>query len=125
MKVRLLDVDAVINIALGLVLALYPRPVIHWLGIPLVQQPFYASILGAVLLGIGIALLIQVRRGGNGLGLGGAVAINMCGGVCLALWLVFGHLAIPLRGQVVMWGLVVILVGLSSFEYLAHRRSPG
>lgn len=123
MKEKLLYVDAAINIALGIVLALYLRPVIHLLGIPQVQQPFYASILGAVLVGIGLALLIQIRRGGAGLGLRGAVAINLCGGICLALWLIFGHLSVPLRGQIIMWGLVVILVGLSTFEYLAHGRS--
>ncbi len=119
---RLLYVDAAINIALGLLLGFYPRPVIRLIGIPVVAQPFYASILGAVLFGIGLALVIQVGRQGAGLGLGGAVAINVSGGVCLALWLIFGRLTVPLQGYVMMWTLVVILIGLSSVEYISARR---
>jgi hypothetical protein len=40
----------------------------------------------------------------------------------LAAWLLIGSLDIPLRGQVLLWALVVILVGISSLEMLAMAR---
>lgn len=58
------------------------------LGMPVAAKPFYASIFGGVLFGIGIALLMERSRettGLSGLGLGGAIAINLCGGFVLAL----------------------------------------
>lgn len=58
---------------------------------------FYPSILGAVLFGIGIALILELtgfKRGIRGLGLGGAIVINMVGSIALFLWLVLGSLEI-------------------------------
>jgi hypothetical protein len=40
---------------------------------------------------------------GVGLGLGGAIAINLCGGLVLFGWLVFGDLSLPLRGLIFLW----------------------
>ena len=85
-----LIIDAVINYALGMLCILYPF-VANTLGVPLVENAFYPNVLGAVLFGIGIALTIECRRKRGqsvGLGLAGAVAINLSGGVMLALWLV-------------------------------------
>jgi hypothetical protein len=99
------------------ILLAFPAGLVEWLGIPPAAPAFYPGILGAVLFGIGLALLIEAgtQRGG-GLGLRGAVAINLCGGVVLGAWLVFGNLALPVRGVVVLWALVVVLVGLSTLE---------
>jgi hypothetical protein len=117
----LLKVDAAINLVLGSLLLLFPEPLVQILGVPASEPAFYPSILGAVLIGIGIALLIQ-RKNPGGLGLHGAVAINMCGGLALGAWLLFGSLSLPTRGYVGLWGLVVLLVGLSTIEWFAHRK---
>jgi len=117
----LLLVDAIINMLLGVLLLLFPARLIEIIGIPAAEHTFYPSILGAVLFGIGLALLIQ-RKDRDGLGLAGAVVINLCGGIVLGLWLLFGSLALPTRGLVVLWGLVVILVGLSAIELLANGK---
>jgi hypothetical protein len=80
---RLLIIDAAINLALGVLLVCFPAQTVQTLGLPQFEQTFYLSILGAVLIGIAIALLIESRRKQQaivGLGLGGAVAINLCGG---------------------------------------------
>ena len=61
-------------------------------------------------------------RGSSGLGLAGAVSINLCGGIVLAAWLVFGSLALPLRGQILLWALVVLLLSLSTFEIISQSR---
>ncbi|MEJ2108053.1 MAG: hypothetical protein P8X48_12130 [Acidiferrobacteraceae bacterium] len=118
---RLLLVDAIINLVLGVVLIFFPGPVVAALGVPSVDSAFYPSILGAVLFGIGIALLVQ-RRAGGGLGLRGAVAINLSGGVVLVFWLLFGHLQLPVRGLVFLWALAAVLVGISTVELVAAAR---
>ena len=117
----LLLIDAMINLVLGFLLMLFPSSLIEALGVPTADSAFYPSILGAVLFGIGIALLVE-RRIGGGLGLRGAVSINLCGGMVLGFWLVFGDLDLPFRGLVFLWGLVVVLVGVSLIEILASRR---
>lgn len=121
----LLLIDGLVNLALGGLLVAFPRPIVQALGLPDTDVAFYPSILGGVLFGVGIALFIERARPparAVGLGLGGAIAINLCGGVLLAGWLVFGNLALPARGLWLLWGLVAILVGLSSAELYASRR---
>jgi len=118
----LLKVDAGVNLALGALLIVFPAPVVRAPGVPPAEPAFYPSILGAVLFGIGLALLQEARRSADGLvglGLGGAVATNLSGGLVLTGWLVAGGLALPLRGHVILWA----LVGISSAEVLRHRRS--
>ncbi len=119
----LLMADAAINLILGILLLFFPPELVWLLVIPAVEQVFYPSILGAVLFGIGIALLVEYFRraeGMVGLGLGGATGINLCGGLVLAGWLVSGKLTVPLRGYVVLWFLVLILVGISAIEFRAY-----
>jgi hypothetical protein len=121
----LLTIDAAVNLGLGALLVVFPRPLVEYLGLPMPDTAFYPSILGAVLVGIGIALLVARHDGrtpSSGLGLVGAVTINLCGGVVLAVWLIAGHLELPIRGMVFLWLLVVLLVGLSSFELHAELR---
>ena len=119
----LLKVDAAINLILGVLLMAFPENLIKALGVPMADPTFYPTILGGVLFGIGLALLIECYRKSNrviGLGLGGAIAINLCGGVVLAAWLLSDTLTLPLRGQIFLWSLVVLLVGISLFEGLSH-----
>jgi hypothetical protein len=126
MERSVLIVDAAINLVLGLLLIAFPQRVVDLLGVPTVEQSFYPSILGAVLTGIGIALLVECFRapgGLIGLGLGGAIAINLSGGVVLAGWLASGKLSIPLRGEILLWMLVAALVLVSGTELVAHARS--
>ena len=117
----LLLVDAAINLILGLLLLAYSRPLAQLLGVPYTDVTFYPTLLGAVLFGIGIALILEAwhgPKGFSGLGLGGAVAINLCGGVVLGGWLLLGGLHLPLRGRVFLWALVALLVGLSVVELI-------
>ncbi len=105
-----------------MLLGFFPGATITTLGLPSAQSYFYVSILGAVLFGIGIALFIQVKSSGQGLGLSGAIAINMCGGLCLAGWLLFGTVSATSLGKIIMWGLVAVLVGISTIELVSIRR---
>jgi hypothetical protein len=118
-------VDSAINLVLGGLLLFFPRSVVDWLGVPASDVRFYPSLLGAVLVGIGIALIVQWRRTPNGpvgLGLGGAIAINLVAGAVLAGWLLFGGLHLPVRGCVFLWALVVLLVTVSALEAVIQMR---
>lgn len=122
---RVLLLDALINLVLGAALLCFSVTA-PMLGIPPAAHAFYPMILGAVLFGIGLALLWEVYRGAEqpvGLGLGGAVAINLCGGVALTGWLLLGNLDVPLRGRIVLWTLAVVLVVISLAEIFIRRRS--
>jgi len=125
-KNRLLIADGIINLLLGVLLLTFLSPVVNFLGVPFIQNSFYARILGGVLLGIGIALLIEVFHNGEsttGLGLRGAIAINICGGLTLAALLIWSDLSISIRGDIILWGLVCILVGISLLELFMYRKS--
>ena len=124
----LLAADALVNLALGGLLLVFPEPLVDALGVPPAESAFYPSILGGVLIGIGGALLVERARpstAGRGLGLAGAVVINLCGGMVLAGWLLFADLALPPRGSLLLWLLVALLVGLSLLELVRSRRSRG
>ena len=125
----LLLADATINLILGGLLLLFPERIVAFLGLPSPQTGFYRSILGAVLVGIGVALLIEWRRsrdGLTGLGLAGAIAINLCGGTALLAWLVCGLADLTAAGRVALWLLAGVLFGISGVEAegILRRRAP-
>ena len=119
----LLAVDAIVNLLLGVFLLAFPAGVIGLLGLPPTSTYFYATILGGVIFGIGVALCIEwwgVPEGVRGLGLGGAIAINICGAAVLLIWLLFGGLDLPLRGQAVLWGVALVVLGIGIAEIAAR-----
>jgi hypothetical protein len=121
---NLLEVDAGLNLALGLLLLIFPPRLVGLLGLPTAGPAFYPRVLGGVLTGIGAALLMERSRHADGLiglGLGGAVAINLSGGLVLAGWLASRKLDLPLRGELTLWALLATLIGLSAVELLALR----
>jgi hypothetical protein len=122
-----LFIDSLINLFLGTLLLAFPPGLMERLGMPQTEHSFYPTILGAVLIGIGLALLLECGgrpSGLVGLGLGGAMAINLSGRIMLATWLASGRLRIPMRGQAVLWSLVVILIVISATELYVHQRRP-
>jgi len=105
----------VINLILGLLLVLIPAGILEYFGLPPTNSYFYSSILGGVIIGIGVALGLELLRNGRrfrGLGLAGAIAINLCGGGTLLYWLFFGKLEIPLNGSITLWILAILVVGI-------------
>jgi hypothetical protein len=126
---KLLVLDAVINLILGFLLLMlipFPAQLTRLLGVPPVKHAFYPSIMGGVFIGIALALLIEASRkrphGLVGLGLGGAIAINLCGGFVLMGWLIFGRLGIPTHGQLLLWAIAVTLLVISTVEAVVHSR---
>jgi len=115
----LLLLDGAINLILGVVLLLFPVGVVDLLGLPPTTTNFYPSILGAVLAGIGVALLVErfgANKGVRGLGLGGAIAINVCGAGILLVWLLVDPFDIPTRGYVVLWTVATVVLVIAGVE---------
>ena len=122
----LLMVDAVVNLALGVILLLFPTGVVELIGLPPTNTNFYASILGAVLFGIGLALLMECYGTPykiRGLGLEGAIAINFCGAGVLFLWLLFIPFDIPVRGKIILWTIAIGVMAIGLVEIFARRSS--
>lgn len=112
----LLIIDCVVNLILGALLLFFPFGVIEFLGLPETNTYFYPVILGAVIFGIGLALLLEVighEKNIRGLGLGGAIVINFAGSVVLIFYLIFSSINIPLRGWIILWvvGILVFVIG--------------
>lgn len=125
MDKKILLLDGFTNLILGVLLLFYSENLASLLGVPYTSNYFYPTILGAIFIGIAVGLLIEFFKKTEtitGLGLGGAIVINLCGGGALALWLIFGNLNIPLKGQIFLWVLVIILVGISSLEIYYNKK---
>jgi hypothetical protein len=119
----LLTIDAVVNLLLGAILLFFPAGLMDFLGLPETDTFFYPSILGAVIFGIGIALLLELVGGGmnaRGLGLDGAIAINLCGDGALMVWLLAVPLKMPLRGKIVLWSVAVLVLAIGVAEITAR-----
>ena len=124
----LLAIDGVVNLALGALLLLFPVGLTDLLGLPGVSHYFYTTILGAVIFGIGIALLLDLfgaPHGVRGLGLGGAITINLCGGGALLAWLVLNPFDLPPRGHVVLWSVAGIVLGIGAAELVTKSWKSG
>ena len=118
-KKRLLILDGIVNLILGALLLLFPIGLAPILGMPIPNNYFYPSILGAVLFGIGIALLIDAYNDNleiRGLGIAGAIVINFCGAIVLILWLIFASLNLPLRGYVILWSIAIVVLAVGIIE---------
>lgn len=119
----LLLVDAVANLILGAILLSSPAGTLAALGMPRADASFYTTLLGAIILGIGAALLIELlgaRSRIRGLGLGGAIAINLCGGGALLVWLIILPFALPLRGRVILWIVDIAVIGIAAAELISR-----
>jgi hypothetical protein len=76
--------------------------------------------------GIGIALFLEWRRKKSdcvGMGISGAIIVNICASLALLVWLTFGDLPIPLRGKLILWGLIVIILGVTITEIIYVKKS--
>jgi hypothetical protein len=123
MRTILLIIDAIVDLILGFFLILFPVKVLGLLGLPVEAPPFYAIILGGVLIGIGIALFLGLSNAQptrDGLGLGGALIINLFAALALASLLIVGRISVSLIGYLILLGLLIFLLLLCGAELLVH-----
>ena len=119
----LLTADAAVNLLLGIPLVFFPQFVFRIFNLPIGETLFLPTVLGGVLTGIGIALLIerfQDSVGISGLGLGGAISINVCGAGVLVVWLLQSGMAIPLDALIILWVVAMVVLGISAIEFWSH-----
>lgn len=112
-------IDAVINLFLGVFLIAYPPALVARWGLPKVNETFFPNVLGAVLIGVAVALIYEAIRNRDdepGLGITGAVFINFCGAVILMCWLFSGKLTLPIHGYLLIWFLAFGLVLITGIE---------
>ena len=114
----LLIIDAVINLLLGVGLLLAPLGTVSLLGLPDTGSYFYSTILGAVLVGIAIALVLS-SRSMAGLGLSGAIAINICGATAVIVWLITSPGVLSPLGSGVLWLVALIVLGIGVAELVS------
>jgi hypothetical protein len=116
----LLLIDGTVNLAVGLVLLCYPLGIGDYLELPKSDNNFYPVILGALIFSIGIALFIESKyyEGGiRGLGIEGAIIINIITSSALIIFLIFGRLNISIVGSIILWfvGILVFIIGVVEF----------
>lgn len=94
------------------------------LGLPFpISDTFYPSLLGGVLVGIGLALLVQRVWGAAGvvgLGIEGAIVIHLCGAATLVVWLIVGDLDVPVYGYALLWGFAALVLGIALYEMIVR-----
>lgn len=117
----LLLIDAAANLVLGALLLCFPLGVDRLLGLPDAGNSFYPSILGGVIFGIGVALMLA-RAGRPGLGIDGAIVINVAGAGVLLAWLVLRPPFVPTRGLLTLWLVALVVAGIGVVE-IAQRVS--
>ena len=119
----LLIIDGIINLVLGILLLLVPFGMASFLGVPEPVSYLYPCVLGGVLFGIGIALILEARgesKDTRGLGLVGAIVINFCEAGTLLVWLLVSHHELPLRGQILLWSIAVVVILVGVVELVAR-----
>ena len=118
-----LSADWSSNLALGTLLLLFPFGVGEALGMPSASHHFYTTLLGGVIFGIGVAFFLEKFSSpsrGRGLGLAGAIAINLCGGTVLLIWLVIRPFDLPARGTMILWTIAVLVLGIGLLELVTQ-----
>jgi hypothetical protein len=116
----LLLFDAFINLLLGLFLSLSSPAALSFFGLPTTNPAFYRIVLGATLFGIGSALLISLWSP-SGLGLLGAVTINICGAGSVVAWLLFSKVEISPKGSMTLW---IVSLGVLAIAVAELLRRP-
>ncbi len=120
-------IDAVINFILGVLLLAYSSDLANLLGVPVVESAFYPNLLGAIFIGITFALLIEAFKQEqtriDGLGMLGAICVNLCGSIVLLIWLIPGNMVLPVRGMVFLWVIALSVLTVSCLELFFLSRT--
>jgi hypothetical protein len=113
---QLLWVEMLSKLAAGLVLLIAPGTTAAVMGWPRPGSAFWPRLLGAILIGIGLASGLNGRAAGlRGLALGGSVSINLAAAAFL-LVAVLTHPPAARRGRLISWLIVATLFLLSLIE---------
>ncbi len=114
---QLLWLETLLRLSSGLVLLIMPTTTARVLGLPLPQALLWPRLLGALLIGMAAATLLEGSvAGSRGLGLGGLVVINLIGAAVIIALLVLERGSQTRRGKLFLWALALGLVALGVLE---------
>ncbi len=116
---KLMWIEVALKLGSGVILGLFSVTSPRLFGLPPTTGTFWQRLLAAVLVGIGLATILQATiTPGRGIGLAGLMAINLVAAAVATGQLVMGTITTR-RGKATLWALVLTLTGLSLVE-LAH-----
>lgn len=108
---QLLWIEFLTKVAVGIPLLLTPRVLAHVLGLPPAESPFWPRLIGGLLIGLAMAALIEVRfKSSMGLGLAGAVAMNVATAATIGSLLIMGQGGPTRRGHFTLWLVAAVLM---------------
>jgi hypothetical protein len=113
---QLLWTEMLLKLSAGAVLLIAPAMTAALLGLPRPGGGFWPRLLGAILVGLGVASALQgVVATGHGLALGGSVAVNLAAAAFLLSTLILKPPPAR-RGRALLWLLLALLFLLSLTE---------
>ncbi len=114
---QLLFIETVLKLVVGTLLLAVPGTVSRTLGLPRDPSGFWPRLLGATLLGLAAAAVLEGWIGrAHGLGVAGLLAIDLAVASGLASLLILGKAAQTRRGRILLWLAVAVLVLLALLE---------
>ncbi|MGH1417467.1 MAG: ABC transporter permease [Hyphomicrobiaceae bacterium] len=119
---NLLYLDLIFKLASGLLLIAAPLLVCKIFGLPNPTTGFWPRLLGGVLIGHAGGLFLELavpKANGFGIGLGGALIVNLATAGMIATLLIFKAAGSTRRARFTLWLLTIALVLLSGAQ-LAH-----
>ena len=112
-------IEIAIKLGAGLALVSMPGLLARLFGLA-PADPFWPRLLGATLIGLGLATVLEVQYlPGKGLGLYGSTAINLAAAAGLGAQLILGQSAPTKRGQVILWLTAASLTLLAFIEIIS------
>lgn len=121
---QLLWLETLLKGSIGLMMLMMPITSAKLAGLPHGNSAFWPRLFGAALLGIAAAFAVEgytqlnANISARGLGLGGAIAINLVTVLSLIGTLIFKGVTTR-RGLLLLWSFILLLVLLMLFE-IAH-----
>ena len=113
-------IEIATKLATGLVLAVSPRTLARLLGLSAADDPFWPRLLGATLIGLGLAMVLEVQYvPGKGLGVYGNTAVNLAAAAGVGAMLILGRGAPTKRGRAVLWLTAALLTLLALVEIIS------
>lgn len=118
---QLLWIETILKGSIGLIMIFLPITAARIAGFPHGNTSFWPRLFGAALLGIAGAFAVEgynVAGGAieaKGLGLGGAVTINLTAILSLFGTLIFAGVTTR-RGKILIWLMILLLLFLTLFE---------
>lgn len=113
-------IEIAMKLASGLLLIAAPRSLARVLGLAPASEPFWPRLLGATLIGLSLASLLEAQYlPGKSLGLLGSTTINLSVAVGLGALLILGRAAPSKRGRSILWLITACLTILGLVEIVA------